>query len=64
MFSNEQIINFIKSGNASESISDFYFLPHQWLEYDGLILDAASDMFNKAMESKISKHNYIPYAQG
>lgn len=63
VFSNEQIIDFIKGGNASESISDFYFLPHQWLEYEGLILDAASDMFNKAMESKISKRNYIPYTQ-
>jgi hypothetical protein len=59
IFTNEMIIQFIEDGNAGFSIEEFYYLPHQWLEYDNLILDAASDMFNKGMEGKITKHNYI-----
>lgn len=57
-FTNETIIEFIKD-QIPELLIDFYYLPHQWLEYKGLILDAATKMFNKGLEKPITKHNYI-----
>jgi hypothetical protein len=57
-FTNEMIIEFIKD-QMPDSLDDFHYLPHQWLEYDGIILDAASRMFNKGLIKPISKENYI-----
>lgn len=57
-FTNEMIIEFIKD-QIPDLLDDFYYLPHQWLEYKGLILDAATKMFNKGLEKPITKHNYI-----
>jgi len=57
-FDNIHIVEFIKH-YLPDKLKEFYYIPHQWLTYDGLILDAASDMFNEALEQPINESNYI-----
>lgn len=38
---------------------DYYKLPHYWIEYKGLILDASNKMFLKGIQGPITKKNYI-----
>lgn len=57
-FDNKNIIEFIKK-NYPEELENYYYLPHTWIELDGLIIDPSYKMFLKGMDSQISKNNYI-----
>ena len=41
---------------------EYYFIFHGWVELNGIILDAAYRMFNKYVDSTITKENYIKFS--
>lgn len=62
-FSNKNIVEFIKN-NYPDELKDYYYLPHTWIELDGLIIDPSYKMFLKGMDSQITKNNYIKQGGG
>lgn len=55
------LIDYVNNLPDSKKV-EYYFIFHGWVELDGVILDAAYRMFNKYVESTITKENYIKFS--
>lgn len=57
--SGKSIPEFVKDNNyCGKELGWFTYVPHWWLELDGLIIDRAWLMFRKALEKPITSANY------